>query len=460
MAVLSIREFISSITERGLAISGLLPASDQKYPAIALIELCHILLTSRGEASGIALSQEILSRYRHLEHSEKAIFFDALYYEFSAEAQCVEQAARDYLNDPSPGKLAQLSLAAKPSRIELLMRLNQAPDATWMLVDIRKDILDHLATNPKLEIIDNDFVQLFTSWFNRGFLELRKIDWNTSAVILEKIIQYEAVHGISGWSALRKRLEPPDRLMYGFFHPRLPNEPLVFVEIALMSTMPSSINQILSDTRHEEDADTAGIAVFYSISNCQRGLLGVSLGNFLIKQVVEELQSGLPNLREFVTLSPVPELGRWFRQILDDNDVHLPKEFSGALNKLMANKWCNDKNQSFALKKEILPAAAWFLRHEKNSNQRPVDPVARFHLGNGAQLEQINWAADCSDTALQSSLGIMVNYRYHLDAIERSHEQYAHSGLVISSPDVTRSANKFAKSAHFPDKNNRDGTGS
>ncbi|MGI9400239.1 MAG: malonyl-CoA decarboxylase, partial [Rhizobiaceae bacterium] len=362
---------------------------------------------------------------------------------------------------PSPRNLAELASATVPKRQELLMRLNQAPDATMHLVDMRADLLSRIRHDRELELADREFVQLFTSWFNRGFLELRNIDWHTSASILEKIIRYEAVHGMSGWEDLRERIDPEDRLIYGFFHPRLGDEPLIFVEVALMENMPSSIADVL-DSGRESAGDNASTAIFYSISNCQKGLLGIPLGNFLIKQVVQDLQRNYPGLKEFATLSPVPGFAKWLQEArAGQGEIKLPEEVLAALDEAGNSEWWVNDILSRNLERQLVPAMAWYLCDQKDDEGRPADPVARFHLGNGAKLERINWAGDISTSRLQASLGIMVNYRYQLDEIERNHEKFANSRTVVASPSVKQSAKTFRNQVKKADiARKREGAGS
>jgi malonyl-CoA decarboxylase len=439
----SFTERLLSLTERGLSIVGLTNSSRRQARADDVSELCSILLSSQGEASGIALSFEILSRYQRLNAEEKAKFFDSLYEKFAADQTRTEAASRAYLADPSQDNLWALATATESARQELFRRLNQAEDATKLLVMMRADLLTNIRSKPNLKTVDHDFIHLFTSWFNRGFLELRRIDWNTSASLLEKIMLYEAVHGMSGWDDLRERIDPSDRCIYGFFHPRLGNEPLIFVEVALTEEMPTSIDSILAKDREVIEPESAKTAVFYSISNCQRGLRGIPLGNFLIKQVVEDLLKCNPGLKEFVTLSPIPSLADWLLTANKGGDILLPEKTQAALKEVLSTEWWLDEEKSKRLEHEILPAAAWFLLHGKKANGRPIDPVARFHLGNGARLERLNWAADTSDKGLRGAHGMMVNYRYRLDEIERNHEKFANSGLINASTSVTRSANAF-----------------
>jgi malonyl-CoA decarboxylase len=321
----------------------------------------------------------------------------------------------------------------------LIRRLNLAPGATAALVAMREKLLDALSHRDDLASVDRDFVHLLESWFNRGFLVLRRIDWSSPAIVLEKLIRYEAVHEIEDWDDLRARIDPPDRRCYAFFHPALVDEPLIFVEVALTREMPDAIAPILSRTRTPLDPRDATTATFYSISNCQRGLAGVTFGSFLIKQVVEEISREFPRLTNFATLSPVPMLIQWLNDERGDPDseVILPADRS-VLAHLDTPRWPLDAGKVAALKPLLGALAAHYFLIERTDRGRPIDPVARFHLGNGARLERINLMADVSSKGLAQSAGIMVNYRYVLADIEENHEAYAETGEVVASAAVRR----------------------
>src|SRR6186713_1502458 len=301
-------EMLNSITERGRAL--LDRARDRRGDGAArsesLAELCEELLTGRGEASGAALAGEILAKYAELTTGPRIAFFEALANRYGPDRQRLDAAIAAWQTAPSDKAAAEVHAAAEPRRQELLRRLNLAPGGTAALVRMREQLIDAMDHRDDLGVVDADFVHLFSSWFNRGFLVLRRIDWSTPASILEKIIRYEAVHAIRDWDDLRRRIDSPDRRCYAFFHPALVDEPLIFVEVALTREIPASIEPILAVKRDALEPDKATTATFYSISNCQRGLAGVSFGNFLIKQVVEEISRELPLLSTYVTLSPVP----------------------------------------------------------------------------------------------------------------------------------------------------------
>jgi malonyl-CoA decarboxylase len=313
--------------------------------------------------------------------------------------------------------------------------MNMAPGGTGALVAMRKEIAGRLRAEPALRLLDSDLKHLFSSWFNRGFLELRRIDWQSPAAVLEKLIAYEAVHEIHGWDDLRRRLAP-DRRCFAFFHPALPDDPLIFVEVALVQGLAGAVQPLLvqdgDDDAARERTSRADTAIFYSISNCQDGLRGISFGNFLIKQVVEELKGELPHLSRFSTLSPVPGFRRWLaRRAAATNDpaiVTLARTETGA-------GWIDAAKTDAALKQMILRMCATYLTRHASAEDR-ADPVARFHLGNGARLERINWLGNTAPRGIQESFGIMVNYLYDVETIESNHEAFVNDGIVMRSAEV------------------------
>ena len=291
-----------------------------------------------------------------------------------------------------------------------------------------------------------DLRRLLSTWFDVGFLDLRHMDWHTPAALLEKLITYEAVHAIGSWSDLKNRLDS-DRRCFAFFHPRMPDEPLIFVEVALSKGLPDRIQPILAGAHHEvDDPESADTAAFFGISNCQTGLRGISFGNFLIKQVVQELKPELPQLRHFVTLSPMPGFAPWLAERRDDDT--LPAELRDTLAGLDTPDWHREAKHAERLAAAIKPLAARYLVEEKNARGLPLNPVARFHLGNGAELHRINWLGDISPKGLKQAAGLMVNYLYVLDDIERNHENYTANATVVCSNavrDLNRRARKMAK---------------
>ncbi len=308
---------------------------------------------------------------------------------------------------------------------------------------MREQLLDALGHRDDLKAVDADFVHLFSSWFNRGFLVLRRIDWSTPAMILEKIIKYEAVHRIRSWDDLRRRIDPADRRCYAFFHPALVDEPLIFVEVALTREIPGAVAPILSAQRETLEFSKVNTAVFYSISNCQRGLAGVSFGSFLIKQVVQEICRENPKLSTFVTLSPVPDFARWLdRERRAESSTAIPAEDRELLEGLDKPGWWQLEEVRAPMEAPLLRAAAWYFLRAKNRRGQPVDSVARFHLGNGARLERLNWLGDGSERGIAQAHGLMVNYLYELDDIEKNHEAFAESRAVVASGAVKKLVRK------------------
>src|SRR5579871_2639419 len=311
MATAFFSDLLSTISERGRSLLRRADPADGKLEASDLVELCEALLSGRGEASGTAMARDVLDRYHDLDTAGQRSFFAALARDFGPDRERVAKAIEAWQTQPGDGNGGQLHFASEPRRQELIRRLNRAPGGTGELVSMRADLLALLDGHKDLAALDRDIGHLLGSWFNRGFLVLRRIDWSTPANILEQIIRYEAVHEIRDWDDLRRRIDPADRRCYAFFHPALADAPLIFVEVALTETIPSAIAPLLAVNRRPVPIERARTAVFYSISNTQRGLGGISFGNFLIKQVVEELRRELPKLDTFVTLSPVPGFMQW-----------------------------------------------------------------------------------------------------------------------------------------------------
>jgi malonyl-CoA decarboxylase len=436
-------ELLQSISDRGRALLDLTRErrGDASQRSASFLELCEELLSGRGEASGVALAREILARYNELGIGPPLAFFEALAARYGVDKQKLEAAVAAWQQSPSDETAAEVHRAAEPVRQELFRRLNLAPNGTAALVRMREQIIDAMDHRDDLGVVDSDFVQLFSSWFNRGFLVLRRIDWSTPASILEKIIRYEAVHAIHDWDDLRRRIDPPDRRCYAFFHPALVDEPLIFVEVALTREIPSAIEPILAAKRDTVEPDKASTATFYSISNCQQGLGGVSFGNFLIKQVVEEISRENPKLSTFVTLSPVPNFAEWLRrERLADGSAALRPEDKAMLAVLDREDWWQHPQLVEKARDPLMRATAFYLMHARTARGQPRDSVARFHLGNGARLERINFLADTSIKALRQSHGMMVNYQYDLDDIEKNHEAYAAQRTVVASAAVSRLA--------------------
>jgi len=442
----------SSVADRGRSYAEVLQPEPQKAPLERARELATALLSERGEASGAAVARELHAVLRGLAPEGRLAFYRFLAENFLQDEGSLRTAAQAYLADPTPERAAQLAEAADPARQELLRRMNMTQGGTAALVAMRKDLLDHLRAEPGLKPLDSDLRHLLASWFNRGFLELRRIDWQTPAAVLEKLIAYEAVHEIQGWDDLRRRLAA-DRRCFGFFHPALPGEPLIFVEVALTTGLASSIQPLLArdsnEARQRERAQAADTAIFYSISNCQDGLRGVSFGNFLIKQVVEELKAELPGLVRFSTLSPVPGFRRWLEKRITAKDAAsllLKQEMDaaqralkgaagdgGPLGGLLAmERWWEDRVCADALHGPLTRLCAAFLT-TPTERRGPADPVARFHLGNGARLERVNWVGNLAPRGIEESYGIMVNYLYDPEQIEANHEAFVRGAIVRSA---------------------------
>jgi malonyl-CoA decarboxylase len=434
-------ELLQTISERGRAMIDRARdrRGDSAQRSESVVDLCEELLSGRGEASGVALAREILGVYSELTVGPRIAFFEALATRFGVDRERIDSAVDAWTKSGDDEAAAELHLAAEPRRQELFRRLNLAPGGTAALVAMREDLMDALVHRGDLMPVDQDFVHLFSSWFNRGFLVLRRVDWSTPAIILEKIIRYEAVHQIHDWNDLRRRIDPPDRRCYAFFHPALNDEPLIFVEVAFTNGIPRAIAPILGKDGNTLAPENANTAVFYSISNCQRGLSGVSFGSFLIKQVVEEVSREFPRLSSFVTLSPAPGFASWLaRERTSNNPILLPEDIA-ALSELDKPNWWRD-GAAESLQEPILHAAATYFLSARNRNGGALDPVARFHLGNGARLEQLNPFADLSDKGLAQSHGLMVNYLYDVDDIEKNHEAYAENRLIVAAGGVRKRA--------------------
>jgi malonyl-CoA decarboxylase len=430
-------EMLQTIADRGRALIQRREPPHERTKD--LVELCEDLLSGRGEASGVALAREILALYATLTIGPRIAFFEGLESTFGHDRARIDAAIAAWRASPSEETAAELHGASEPKRLELFRRLNLAPGGTAALVRMREQLMDAMEHRADLAAIDKDFIHLFSSWFNRGFLVLRRIDWSSPAVILQKIIQYEAVHEIQDWDDLRRRIDLPDRRCYAFFHPALVDEPLIFVEVALTREIPGAIAPILADKRNAVDPERATTAVFYSITNCQRGLAGVSFGSFLIKQVVEEVSREVQRVSKFVTLSPAPNFGAWLkRERTLPASMAIDEDDRAALAVLDKPDWWRTPEIAEKVREPLLRAAAWYYLRGRNHRGRPIDSVARFHLGNGARLEQLDWLGDTSERALQNSYGLMVNYLYDLEYIERNHEAYAQQHTVVAAKSVSK----------------------
>src|ERR1700674_3770132 len=428
-------DLLASISERGRTLLRRAGSSDTRRDASELTELCEALLSGRGEASGTAMAREVLDRYHDLDEAGRLSFFETLTRHYGPDREKLAQAIETWRAQPSDDDASDLHFASEPRRQELIRRLNRAPGGTSELVAMRADLLSLMKGNRDLAALDRDVVHLLSSWFNRGFLVLRKIDWSTPANILEQIIRYEAVHEIRDWNDLRRRIDPVDRRCYAFFHPQLSDEPLIFVEVALTEAIPTAIAPLLAAERPLVPVERARTAVFYSISNTQRGLGGISFGSFLIKQVVEELRRELPKLENFVTLSPVPGFLQWLKQA---DDVPVSDEDRALLENLEKPDWFENAELASQLRAVLEPLAAFYFLKARTSKGRLIDSVARFHLGNGARLERIDWLGDLSPKGLRESAGIMVNYLYRLEDREKNHDADANGEKIAASSAVKK----------------------
>ncbi|MEM6483015.1 MAG: malonyl-CoA decarboxylase [Pseudomonadota bacterium] len=398
-------DLLSNLFDRRYDLLRRKPVDDDR----PLRTLMSDLLSTSGETSGQALAQAILDKFGSAGDEEKVEFFRYLAEDLTINPGQVRKALSSYEKTPSKKTYRDFMSAAEPARQELIRRLNQAAGGTEALVAMRADLLRLSKGKPSLDLLDLDFRHLLGSWFNRGFLVLRPVNWSSPAHILEKIIAYEAVHAIDTWEELRRRLEPEDRRCFAFFHPAMPDEPLIFVEVALTTGTPGSIQSLLAEDREYLNGEDADTAAFYSISNCQAGLANISFGNSLIKQVAIDLSAELANLNSFVTLSPIPGFTTWLNE----------------------NGLTTDSDDE-----ELLSHGARYLVTAKGDRGMPLDPVARFHLGNGAEIYRLNANGDITEKGMRQSRGFMVNYRYDLSRTSLNHERFASSGEIAMSADI------------------------
>ncbi len=421
------QDLLSSLFERRTS-------SSAKPDARGMLALCNSLLADTGEVTGLQTGSALLAKYAQADQEHKLAFFQSLASDFDIDTEALTERTGEYATERSAKNLTSLLEVAEPRRQELLRRLNGVPGGTEALVRMREDLLQTLHEDADLARVDVDFEHLFSSWFNRGFLVLRPIDWTTPAHILEKIIKYEAVHAIDSWDDLRRRLQPADRRCFAYFHPAMPNEPLIFVEVALTAAIAGSIQAVLAESRDPVLPQDAAAAIFYSISNCQKGLRGVSFGNFLIKQVATDLASSLPNIKTFITLSPIPGFMTWLKSQAEADPEGAPAALYTVASELTPENADEATPDEIAGLKSL--AARYFLQ-EQRPKGGPIDPVARFHLGNGASLRTVHWLGDRSENGLRNSAGMMVNYLYDLKSVDANHEAYSKDGKVIASREVT-----------------------
>ncbi|CAM3810779.1 malonyl-CoA decarboxylase [Polynucleobacter antarcticus] len=405
------------------------------------------LISERGESNGLSMADDVVNHYRKLAKDQHVAFFTFLFEKLNPQANDVLKAAQNFVADASARNYIQLQKVAESPRQEFFRRLNRASQGTAAVVEMRRDLLELLDKKPELAAVDFDLRHLLSSWFNPGFLKMHRVDWKSPAEVLEKLIQHEAVHAIDGWDDLRRRLQP-DRRCFAFFHPQLPSEPLIFVEVALLPEIATVIAPLV-DKRAEtvEQVSQYKVAVFYSISNCEPGLRGVSMGNFLIKRVAEQLHAEFPGIKTFVTLSPIPGFMDWVTaggelgagvpvERLKPN-LKAARDAALTLLNLKGQSWSerlaagwHPDLVSEQEKAALLSLASIYLGLA--STGRSANPVARFHMGNGAKLHLINWAGDLSRKGLRQSAGLMVNYLYDLGSVEDNHERFANGEIVFS----------------------------
>lgn len=405
------------------------------------------LISERGESNALSMADDVVNNYRRLTKDQHVSFFTFLFEKLNPEADAVLKAAQNFVADSSARNYIRLQKVSESPRQEFFRRLNRASQGTAAVVEMRRDLLQLLDKKPELAAVDFDMRHLLSSWFNPGFLKMHRVDWKSPAEVLEKLIQHEAVHAIDGWDDLRRRLQP-DRRCFAFFHPQLPSEPLIFVEVALLPEIPTVITPLV-DKRAEtvDQVSQYKVAAFYSISNCESGLRGVSMGNFLIKRVAEQLHAEFPGIKTFVTLSPIPGFMDWVAaganlgegvpperlkpnlRVARDAALSVLKLKEQSWNERLAGGWhpdlVNEKEKA-----ALLSLACMYLGLA--STGRDGNPVAKFHLGNGAKLHLVNWAGDLSRKGLRQSAGLMVNYLYDLGSVEDNHERFANGEIVYS----------------------------
>ena len=383
------------------------------------------VMSSSGEVSSIVFAEHLLHLIDDQTDEELLVFLNYLLTEYDIDTESLLENVQAYQSERNQDNLNLISSSSEPKWIELFRRLNAAPAGTHKLIKLREKIKYLLAEdNLELESLDKGLLRLFKYWFNPSFLVLEKIDWSTPANVLEKIIEYEAVHEINSWDDLRARLAPSDRQCFAFFHPLIPEDPLIFVEVALTNKIPETIAEVIRIERDEIENDQINTAVFYSISNCQNGLSGISFGNFLIKKVAHKLRQEIDGLDNFLTLSPLPGLMRWL-----ENNAPLAYE-------RCKNKTIEDN--------DLIQKTIKYLTESNRNDGLPNDPVARFHLGNGAILKQININGDLSNKGLDQSNGVMVNYLYDLDTVERNHELFVQTKEVLLSNELKSFKKKYS----------------
>ncbi len=430
----NLKEIISSIADVGQKLFK--KSVVKKNDLESIISLCDDLISNKGAAFGITVARDITDLYHTLSPDNKLLFFKKINEKFKPDHNKVNSAIETYKREQNDKNLFKLFVTSEGQRRELFRRMNMSPNGISTIVSLREDLLQILNDNKDLKPLDNDLRELFKSWFNPGFLKLTKITWETKAAVLEKIIQYERVHKIKDMNELKRRLGE-DRRFFSYFHPALDDEPIIFVQVALTNGLGKSIQEIMKPTTgNEKKYDTA---TFYSISNCQEGLTRVTLGNFLIKRVVYEIQEELPNIKNFGTLSPIPGFRDWFTT-LDEGVIQniLGKIPYSTVSFLRSSSLKVGDGRIVSNKKAIIKLVAHYLMNEKNKKDLPINDVCRFHLGNGAIIEDIVINANVSEVGFNRSFGVMVNYLYELKNIEKNHEDYVNNKNIIISDKLKK----------------------
>ncbi len=434
--MLNIRKIFETIADAGQKILEKKPLTNIKKKS--LIELCNDLLSSKGAAFGITLARDILFRYHNLSAEEKLKFLKLINDNYKPDDREIEKAIENYNKNKNSQSALNLSRVTSGKRKELFIRLNMAPQGTSEIVSLREDLLMFIKTNPELISLDYDLIDIFKNWFNPGFLKLRKITWDTKAAILEKILKYEKVHSMKDMNELKSRLGK-DRKFFAYFHPALDDEPIIFVEIALTKGLGRSIQELTKPTEgNEKDNDTA---TFYSISNCQEGLSRVTLGNFLIKRVVYELQEEVPHIKYFGTLSPMPGFADWLLSEKDENVTKIIGEKN--MNNIKFLKSVDLKigdKRILENKENMSKLAIHYLSNVKNNLGFPINDVCRFHLKNGAKIDDVIVNANISEVGFKRSFGVMVNYSYELNTIEQNHQDYVNNKKIAISKKIKKYA--------------------
>lgn len=447
------QDIAGSVRSNGLDDIG--PDLTERDAALVRRQMRACLDGRGGEVSARARAAALGRAYLSLSAEGRNRFLRILVTEFDTDPLAVQKAAAqlDELGEWDARKAAERALreALEPPRRRLLTQFNALPEGVKFLVDMRAELLPHSRTDPRLAELEIDLKDLLASWFDIGFLELRQITWESPASILEKLIAYEAVHEIQSWDDLKHRLAP-DRRCFAYFHPRMPEEPLIFVQVALTTGVAHNIQQLLDESAPVQEPKDADTAIFYSISNAQLGLAGISFGDFLIKRVADKLSSELKQLKTFATLSPVPGFRTWLDRWLEEaeeNDVFSNAEkksvstaaHTDATPRLLVDilsrpDWWHDEELAKALQKPLMRHCAHYLMEQKGRGDRALDPVAHFHLSNGARMERLNWLADVSEKGMAQSAGMMINYQYRLEEIERNHEAYSGDRRIPASPGM------------------------